>query len=348
MAETLVIDKPSLLSMLAAAAETPGLMAPTRRGKTSFAFDRIDDCGEIALDYVRTVLPPKNAILPAREALLEFSRGPGQQASAVTDSTPLVLFGVHPCDLSALEQLDWAFLTRNEVSDPHYAARRQAVTIVGIDCMPDEYCFCTSVGTEAVRAGADLFLTPLADGYLVEVFTSKGRTLLGEGPSRDASSEEQAEGDAWRLAKADRITRRLDARADALPDILERRHESPIWEETARRCYSCGTCTNVCPTCFCFDIDDELELSLSAGSRKRRWDSCQFLDFALVAGPHNFRGQRPDRVRHRWLRKFAYLNREYGRPFCTGCGRCSQACTARIDWTGVLNKVIAEDRGEAT
>jgi len=347
MAETLVIDKTSLLSVLSAAAETPGLMAPTRRGRASFAFDRITDCRQVALEYVRTVLPPKNAFLPTREALLEFALEPEQQARAVIDSTPVVLFGVHPCDLSALEQLDWAFLDRHDISDPHYAARRRAVTIVGIDCMPDDYCFCTSVGTETMRGGADLFLTPLTEGYQVEVLTAKGRALLGEAPLRDATPEERAAGDAWRQAKADRITRRINTQADALPDILERRHDSPIWAETARRCYSCGTCTTVCPTCFCFDVDDAMEPSLSGGSRKRRWDSCQFLDFALVAGPHNFRGERPDRVRHRWFRKFAYLNREYGRPFCTGCGRCTQACTTDIDLTGVLNEVIAEDGREA-
>ena len=348
MPETAVLHKTSLLSMLGQAVETSGLMAPVKRDRMSFAFDRVDDCSEIALDYVRTILPAKIAVMPPRDTLLEFSLGAEQHASPVIDRAPLVLFGVHPCDLSGIEQLDWAFLTRNDLSDPYYASRRNAVTIVGMDCMPDEYCFCTSVGTETGRNGADLFLTPIAAGYLVEILTSKGRALLRDVPVHDPSSSELAEGDAWRAAKADRISRYIDADTADLPDILERRHESPIWADTAKRCYSCGTCTNVCPTCFCFDINDGIELSLSAGSRERRWDSCQFLDFALVAGPHNFRGERPDRVRHRWFRKFAYLNREYGRPFCTGCGRCTQACTAGIDWTGVLNEVIAEDRGEVT
>lgn len=346
MIETSVLDKTSLAGVLAAAAETSGLVAPTRRGGRSFAFDRVNDCGEIGFDYVRTILPAGKAVMPPRDTLLEFSFGAEQRASPVIDRAPFVLFGVHPCDLSGIEQLDWAFLTRDDLGDPYYASRRDAVTIVGMDCMPDEYCFCTSVGTESARNGADLFLTPIAAGYLVETLTSKGRALLGEVPLHKPSSSELAEGEAWRAAKADRITRFIDADTAALPDILERRHESAIWADTAGRCYSCGTCTNVCPTCFCFDIDDAVELSLSTGSRQRRWDSCQFLDFALVAGPHNFRGERPARVRHRWFRKFAYLNREYGRPFCTGCGRCTQACTAGIDWTGVLNEVIAEDRGE--
>jgi sulfhydrogenase subunit beta (sulfur reductase) len=63
-----------------------------------------------------------------------------------------------------------------------------------------------------------------------------------------------------------------------------------------------------------------------------------------VAGGHNFRGERTDRVRHRWFRKFVYLLREHGMPFCIGCGRCSSACTANISLVDVLNAVIAEAR----
>jgi len=40
----------------------------------------------------------------------------------------------------------------------------------------------------------------------------------------------------------------------------------------------------------------------------------------------------------------AYLNREFGRPFCTGCGRCGKACTADISLTEVLNEIIAEEQ----
>jgi formate hydrogenlyase subunit 6/NADH:ubiquinone oxidoreductase subunit I len=47
-------------------------------------------------------------------------------------------------------------------------------------------------------------------------------------------------------------------------------------------------------------------------------------------------------VRHRWFRKFVHLNREHGQPFCVGCGRCSQQCTAGISLVDVINSVIAE------
>jgi len=87
-------------------------------------------------------------------------------------------------------------------------------------------------------------------------------------------------------------------------------------------------------------IDD----NLTQGFRKRTWDSCQLPDFALVAGGHNFRGDRWQRVRHRWQRKYLYLYRQFGRAYCTGCGRCSRACTADINIVDVTNRLIAEGR----
>jgi len=343
MQSEIVLEKPALMEMLVRVLKKSRLMAPVKRGRVSFTFDWIGDSRQVVTDYVRTILPPKKALVPPREILLEFWREGKQGASPVIDDTPFVLFGVHPCDLAGIEELDLAFAKKNDVKDPHHAARREAVTIIGIDCMPDEYCFCTSVGTNRTRGGADLFLTPVKSGYLVEVLTSKGAALLGDtARTRELCAHEKAEAENWGKEKECRITRLLDVDVARLPDILETQYESEVWERTAKRCYSCGTCTNVCPTCFCFEVDDKVNLPLTAGSRDRRWDSCQFLDFALVAGPHNFRGERPSRVRHRWLRKFWYLYREFGRPFCVGCGRCTQACTAEISLTEVLNEIAGE------
>jgi sulfhydrogenase subunit beta (sulfur reductase) len=199
------------------------------------------------------------------------------------------------------------------------------------------------VDSSDAREGADLFLTPIDAGYLVEVFTDKGAQLLAElGDARDATPEDEAAARAHGDEKKQRVTTKIESELNTLADLLEPRYRTSVFEDTAARCYSCGTCTNVCPTCFCFDVNDEMDLPLSAGTRERKYDSCQFLDFAVVAGGHNFRGERVDRVRHRWFRKFVYLLREHGMPFCVGCGRCSKFCTAEISLVDVLNSVLAE------
>ena len=64
------------------------------------------------------------------------------------------------------------------------------------------------------------------------------------------------------------------------------------------------------------------------------------LEFARIAGGENMRAQRWQRVRHRWNRKFLYLFRQFGRPYCTGCGWCSRGCTADINIVDVTNRLI--------
>lgn len=341
MREKAVLEAGNLSPWLARIRAKARLMAPIKRGRVSFAFSWVEDLDDVRLDYVRTLLPPKQAFLPPREDLLSLKKQP-LQASPLIAREPFILFGVHPCDLTAINQLDWSMLQRHNVEDPFYLARRQAATIVALDCMPDKYCFCTSVGSSRTREGADLFLTPVKGGYLAEPLTDKGGALLQEAALRAPRPEEAEAAAAWPEEKERRVTLRLQEKASQLPVLFDRHYNSEIWEKTAQRCYGCGTCTNVCPTCFCFDVREQPDLSLQSASRWRQYDSCQFVDFAIVAGGHNFRGRRPDRVRHRWFRKFVYLNRERGQPFCVGCGRCSQQCTAGISLVDVINSVAAE------
>ena len=341
MKQKAVLESANLSSWLAGIAAKSRLMAPTKKGRVSYAFSWVEDPGDVCLDYVRTVLPAKQALLPSREQLLTLRRDP-YEASPVIPDEPFVLFGAHPCDLTAINQLDWSMLQRHNVEDPVYLARRKAGTIVGVECLPDEYCFCSSVGSGETKEGADVFLTPIAGGYLVETLTDKGADLVRAATVRPAQPAEVEEAEAWPEEKKRRIRLKLEAEVADLPALFDERHESEVWQTTSERCYGCGTCTNVCPTCFCFEVAEQPDLSLASASRWRQYDSCQFGDFALVAGGHNFRGERVDRVRHRWFRKFVYLNREHGRPFCVGCGRCSQQCTAGISLVDVINSVVAE------
>ncbi len=341
MAQKAVLDSGSLQDWLKTVGKSAQLMAPVRRGRTSFAFTQLGDPADLRLDYVRTVLPPKQAFLPSREPLMSVQRG-SMTSTPQLAGEPFVLFGVHPCDLMAINQLDWSMLKRHSVEDPFYRSRREAATIVALDCLPDKYCFCTSVGSSDTREGADVFLTPLKSGYAVEALTKKGETLLKSAKLRDLTRELAAEADAFPEQKRRRTILKLEADTQDLPALMDAKYDSPVWKQVAQRCYSCGTCTNVCPTCFCFDVREVADLTLETASRWRQYDSCQFSDFALVAGGHSFRGERADRARHRWFRKFVYLNREHGQPFCVGCGRCSQQCTAGISLVDVINSIIAE------
>ncbi len=308
-------------------------------------FDWLTSPEELKLEYTTTTVPPKKAFFPPRQVLFDFELTEPPQITSMQQPEPFTLVGVHPCDLSALAMLDDAYA--QEPAEACWPAARSEARVIGVDCLPDEYCFCYGMDTCYGREGADLFLTPVPRGYVVEVLTEAGEDMLRLSDVEDATEEDQQEADSFRRTKAEGVTASINASPAEFADILEERDFGDLWREVAERCYSCGSCNTTCPTCFCFDINDEFDLGLTGGQRVRSWDSCQLQEFALVAGGHNFRRIRWQRVRHRWHRKFLYLFRDFGRPYCTGCGRCSRACTADINIVDVSNEIIARADGRA-
>jgi ferredoxin len=112
--------------------------------------------------------------------------------------------------------------------------------------------------------------------------------------------------------------------------MLEENYEHPVWAERAELCFRCGSCTNNCPTCYCFDVQDDVDWDLESGERRRSWDGCQLVRFARVAGGHNFRDDTAARFRHRYFRKGAWIAEKVGQLACVGCGRCITVCVSDI------------------
>jgi ferredoxin len=105
-------------------------------------------------------------------------------------------------------------------------------------------------------------------------------------------------------------------------------------------CLRCGICTYMCPTCHCFDINDEVHSSAPlTGKRIRTWDTCQFPDFTMHSSGHNPRPDKASRLRQRIMHKFQYFVETYKNYQCTGCGRCITKCPVSIDIIDVLEKV---------
>ena len=281
---------------------------------------------------------PKKFLFPAYETLVRFARKNGKlSAEAVAESEDLILFGLHPCDVNALWLLDAAFETDNK--DANYLNRRERATIVALDCLKpcDEYAFCADMKTNGVRGNYDLLLTDIGDAYFVDVATDRGAQLMGE--ALDATAKDKAALEQAQEAKAAAFKPRISFDTDELPAILDESYDSPVWTTIAKRCFSCGSCNLVCPTCYCFGVEDKLQLNLTDGERQRFWDSCQLAGFAEVAGGENFRGERASRLRHRFTRKGKLLKEIFDRPGCVGCGRCDRACTAKISSVETYNEL---------
>lgn len=331
---------PQLLARLMAEAR---VVAPHRRtGADQWAYAEVKDPCEVELEYISTILPAKKYAFPPVEQLLRYELAERPLMEAVVESEPLVIFGAHPCDIHGLWALDQVFCDVNV--DPNYTAHRSGMRIVGVDCVPDEHCFCGSMGTATPADGFDLFLTVVEGGYLAETGTEAGAAMLDGLPSQEASAAALAQAKE-RLARRIQQTTRVSAECHSLPLLLSGLADSKQWGEHATRCYSCGTCNLVCPTCFCFSVIDRMALTLDRGTKDREWDGCMLEEFSKVATGENFREEREDRLRHRFYRKYSYLFTKYGRPYCCGCGRCVRQCLVHIDPVEVLNDLIAEAEG---
>lgn len=302
-----------------------------------FAFQRLSRWSEARLDYPRTLLPPKKYFLPQRETLFQYVPDKGYVPATEGLDKRIILFGMHACDIYSLNILDMVFA--GAYPDPYYQARRKNIAIIGIDCIPDKHCFCRSMRADFVDHGFDLFLYDIGDYYLTMVGTALGDDMvLATGSLFEQPSEADVD-EYKRRSSSKRAAFRIEVEIRDLPEIFEMEYQSGIWDELGEKCLSCGSCSMVCPTCYCYDVADSAELGTRAGARTRVWDSCLFSSHALVAGGENFRHSRSSRIKFRFYHKQRGFVAEFGRPSCVGCGRCISVCPVRIDIVEVLERL---------
>jgi ferredoxin len=319
--------------------------APVRRGR-GHVFDRPARWSDVDLAYARTILPPRKLFLPPRETTFIFDPRTGYNELLADAAEPRVLFGVHAYDILALNILDRVFL-EGAFPDSYYAARRRHTAVIGIDFEPDAAHFAGSMQADSVETGFDLFLSDIGSAYLVLVGTSRGHDMVTVSGCllEEPSAADFAEFKRRSAARRDAYETRVDLTRFA--EMFDMDYQSDAWNELADRCLSCGACSFVCPTCYCFDVRDEVDLGGRAGRRTRVWDSCLFKDHAAIAGGENFRKSRSSRVKFRFYHKQRGFVAEYGRPSCVGCGRCRVACPAGIDIVTVIRTIRGQTDAHA-
>jgi succinate dehydrogenase/fumarate reductase-like Fe-S protein len=118
---------------------------------------------------------------------------------------------------------------------------------------------------------------------------------------------------------------------EELSAILLNNLNHPQFDDV-KRCLSCANCTQVCPTCFCWDVQDLNNLSGTDVSRERVWDSCFNPEYSYVFGG-NSRPNTRSRYRQWITHKLAGWYQQFGISGCVGCGRCITWCPAGIDIT---------------
>ncbi|MBC7263382.1 MAG: 4Fe-4S dicluster domain-containing protein [Chloroflexi bacterium] len=335
-----IIAKEKWPDFVAKLIEDYEVYAPVEAGE-AITFQKIREPKEGQWHYANTTTSAKGVFLPQTETLFCYEMNNGHvKLEPIEDvAKDRVLLAVRPCDARAVSILDRVFDTE-EKPDVYYVNRRRRTTIVALGCnVPRSTCFCTAVGGDPFgKEGADVLLTDLGDRYLAEPLTPRGEALLSTAHFREATQKERS--DAKRIATHARKQMAPLPDTTSLPSALGGMIEAPIWQALQERCLGCAVCAYVCPTCYCFDIVDEV-CDATSGKRVRNWDCCQFAVYTLEASGHNPRPTGRERMRQRVMHKFNYMAMGGAPLGCVGCGRCVISCPVNIDIREILGAITA-------
>jgi ferredoxin len=289
----------------------------------------------------------KQFLHPPRQQLWSANSG-GFTAPAEEGSAPYAFIGVRACDLAAIGTLG-TVLGGGAYPDSRFARRRRGLFVVAAGCTePGGVCFCASAGTgPAPGPGYDLSLTERIDDhghrFVVDVGSEAGQRVLARISHRVADDAEVDEARAAVAAAAEHMGRQMPE-VD-IRDLLAASRESPLWEEVADRCLTCGNCTMVCPTCYCTSTEDTSDLTGEHAERWEHWASCFELDYSYLHGG-SVRTSGASRYRQWITHKLSTWHDQFGTSGCVGCGRCIAWCPVGIDITEETTKLAVLAEGE--
>ncbi len=312
------------------------------KGNKVYRFLKLNDFDELQMDYTRTYSSPKNFFLPFKEELATYTLHNGDWEQDVRYRIhPRVIVGMRACDINALRKLD-EVMVKSAFPNPYYLARRRNTVIIGLDHEPLDDCFCRSVGADTVYKGFDLFLTDIGEKYFVAIGSDTGYRILDRFGALETTEADQ---DAYKNVKH-RIESKFKTQVNItiVPELMDLEFESEVWQKWGDKCMSCGSCAMVCPTCYCYGVEESVDLSFSQATKQRFLYSCNLVDFAAVAGNHNFRPEPHIRLKYRYYHQFRGFVEAFNQSLCVGCNRCGVACLAGINPKAVIDDLNETER----
>ena len=299
---------------------------------------RYSDTDIVKYDEVSTVeeiefkekshYPVKEVITPITQTLYYFTEDEFRESS-IGHNKKILIFA-RPCDINAQRRQDMIYLHNGNFEDTFYKRIRERVKFICIECVDGfDTCFCVSMNSNktddyslAVRFNESSLLFDVKDKEFSKFFNDK--------------TEEEFE-----LKFIEENEAKVTIPEINDKEVLIKLKNHPMWNEYNKRCLGCGSCTIACSTCSCYTTRDIVYDSLGKiGERRRVQASCHIDGFDEMAGGHNFRTTKADKMRYKVLHKIHDYKAQFGdEHMCVGCGRCTDRCPEHISITATINKV---------
>ncbi|MBT3689758.1 4Fe-4S dicluster domain-containing protein, partial [bacterium] len=298
-----------------------GIFAPILDGKELF-ISKISDIKDI--DYSGRI--PLNSwkylFFPPCEDIFEVNKDDFQEIKH--DYPKVCAYNMTVLDLKALGLYDLVFK-----DDPYYLKRRRNTLVVGyFASSPEKKDFkdWTNYATSFYENTLehipfDIFIMrSKAGNFKVYSGSYKGQDILEKAKIKEFSNVKfvgliPEEGPDKRMLE--------------LYDVIKNSKDDKLWDELGKICIACGKCSQVCPTCFCFDLEDEPQNNSII--RKRSCSNCFHPEFTELAGGASYTGSVKEKLIFWYEHKFVRIPKEYNVPGCVGCNRCSEVCPVLIN-----------------